>query len=257
MGNWNSTQYMKFQKERTQPAMDLAARIDFDVPKQILDIGCGPGNSSAVVKSRFPKSEVLGVDYSDDMLERAGKDYPDISFRQLDISKDDWELEQKYDIVFSSACFQWVPNHKIILTKCMDILKPGGKLAVHIPINFKEPIHKIIYEVASRNRWSKMFPNPREFYALEIEEYYDILAEISADFDIWTTTYYHRMRSHNEIIEWYKGTGLTPYLSILNDKEKNEFIEEILYEVKRNYQCRKNGEVILRFPRLFFIATKG
>lgn len=139
----------------------------------------------------------------------------------------------------------------------MDILNLGGKLAVHIPINFEEPIHKIIHEVASRNRWSKMFPNPREFYALEIEEYYDILAEISADFDIWTTTYYHRMRSHNEIIEWYKGTGLTPYLSILNDKEKNEFIEEILYEVKRKYQCRKNSEVILRFPRLFFIATKG
>ena len=139
----------------------------------------------------------------------------------------------------------------------MDILKPGGKMAVHIPINFEEPIHKIIHEVSSRDRWSKMFHNPREFYSLKIEEYYDILAEISSDFEIWTTTYYHRMKSHNDIIEWYKGTGLNPYLSVLNDKEKNEFTEEILCEIKKKYECRKNGEVILRFPRLFFIATKG
>ena len=88
MENWNSEQYIKFQRERTQPAIDLAARIDFDTPKQIIDIGCGPGNSSAVVKSRFPEAEILGVDYSSDMLERAQKDYPDISFRQIDISKE-------------------------------------------------------------------------------------------------------------------------------------------------------------------------
>ena len=256
-GNWNSAQYIKFQRERTQPAIDLVQRIDFDMPKQIIDIGCGPGNSSAVVKSSFPEAEILGVDYSSDMLERAQKDYPDITFRQLDISKEDWGLERKFDVVFSSACFQWVPNHKRIMTKCMDILNPGGKMAVHIPINFEEPIHKIIQEVSGRDRWTKRFYNPRVFYSLKIEEYYDILAEISADFEIWTTTYYHRMKSHNDIIEWYKGTGLNPYLSVLNDHEKNEFTEEILCEIKKKYECRKNGEVILRFPRLFFIATKG
>ena len=65
------------------------------------------------------------------------------------------------------------------------------------------------------------------------------------------------LKECKHIIEWYKGTGLNPYLSVLNDKEKNEFTEEILCEIKKKYECRKNGEVVLRFPRLFFIATKG
>ena len=53
MADWNSAQYLKFKAQRTQPAVDLAARIDIN-PSEFIDIGCGPGNSTRVVKNRFP-----------------------------------------------------------------------------------------------------------------------------------------------------------------------------------------------------------
>lgn len=257
MGEWNSTQYLKFEKERTQPSVDLASRIDLNHPKSVLDIGCGPGNSSGVLKKRFPNARVLGIDISANMLERARRDYPEIQFQQVDISREKWPLAGDFDVVFSNACLQWVPNHPRLLVKMMNLLKDGGRMAVQIPINFEEPIHRIIKEIATHDRWRDKISRPRIFYTLTAEEYYDILAEISSDFSMWVTTYCHRMKSHNSIIEWYKGTGLKPYLEVLSEEDGVLFINEVANEVKKQYRTQKNGEIIFRFPRLFFVAAKG
>lgn len=256
MADWNSTQYLKFKKERTQPAMDLAAKIDLTSPCAVIDIGCGPGNSTVVLKNRFPDAEILGVDYSRNMIECATSNNTDISFRQLDVSQDDWQLDKKFDVAFSNACIQWVPNHRKLLPKIMDILNDGGQMAVQIPMNDNEPIHKIIGQISGSEKWRKMFPNPRIFHTLTVEEYYDILSDISSDFKIWLTVYCHRMTSHENIIEWYKSTGLKPYLDVLDDDKRAMFLEDVFDEVKKQYAVQKNGEIIFRFPRLFFVATK-
>ena len=44
--DWNPELYLKFNKEKIQPSIDLVSRIDFDKPGKIIDIGCGPGNST-------------------------------------------------------------------------------------------------------------------------------------------------------------------------------------------------------------------
>ena len=54
--------------------------------KRMLDIGCGPGNSTAVLRERYPHAEILGVDSSPDMIEAARKAYPDIDFQLYDVS---------------------------------------------------------------------------------------------------------------------------------------------------------------------------
>lgn len=256
MSDWNSAQYAKFLKERTKPSIDLAAAIEMDSPSSIIDIGCGPGNSTAVLKKRFPYADILGVDYSENMLKRAEKDHPDINFKWFDASADNWKFEKQFDIVFSNACIQWIPDHKKLLPKMMSILNKGGKMAVQIPLNYDEPIHKIIGETSSSGKWRNKIVTSKIFYTLKVEEYYDILSEISSDFEIWITTYCHRMRSHRDIIEWYKGTGLKPYLDVLDNSDKDEFLNEIYAEVEKQYPIQKNGEIIFRFPRLFFVATK-
>lgn len=256
MSDWNSSQYLKFKQERTQPAIDLASRVDLASPARIIDIGCGPGNSTAVLKNRFPNSEIIGVDYSLNMLERAAKEHPDIVFKQLDITQNDWHLDKKFDVAFSNACIQWVPNHKTLLTKIMGILNDGGKMAIQVPMNYDEPIHKIIHDISNNQKWCGKFPNPRIFYTLTINEYYDILSEINSDFEIWVTTYCHRMKSHESIIEWYKSTGLKPYLDVLDDDNRKEFLSDVFNEIKQQYSVQKNGEIIFKFPRLFFVATK-
>lgn len=256
MSDWNSNQYLKFKKERTQPSIDLVNTINLENPHRIIDIGCGPGNSTAVLKNRFPQAWVLGVDFSPNMVEKAKADYPDIDFMLFDVSKDFEKINEKFDVVFSNACIQWVPNHKQLLSDMMNILNPNGVLAVQVPVNFEGPIHKIMVNVSSRKEWQEKFGIVREFYTLKENEYFDILSDISSDFSIWKTIYMHRMSSHQSIIEWYKSTGMKEYLAVLSNKDKIKFEKAVFKEVERQYPVQKNGEIIFRFPRLFFTAVK-
>jgi len=257
MADWNSTQYLKFKAQRTQPSIDLAARIEVENPRDIIDIGCGPGNSTRVVKSRFPEAHATGADLSDNMLETARRDNPDCDFIKLDVGGDLSAFAEKFDVVFSNACLQWVPEHRKLLPSLFSMLRKGGVLAVQIPMNFDEPIHQIIGKTAASPEWSGKFNTPRIFYTLSEGEYFDILSELTDDFEIWRTTYFHRMPSIDSIIEWYKGTGLRPYLGILSDSDKEKFLAEIRARLEEEYPAQKNGEIIFRFPRFFFIARKG
>lgn len=256
MGDWNSDQYLKFKKDRTLPSIDLANRIDLKAPKRIIDIGCGPGNSTEILKNKYPDAYVLGADFSPNMIEKAKSRHSDIDFMIFDASKDFEKLDGKFDIVFSNACIQWVPNHKKLLGDMMNILNPNGIMAVQVPINEEQIVHKIIKKVTDYKKWKNKFTSTREFYTLTECEYFDLLADITNDFYLWKTIYCHRMPSHKSIIEWYKGTALRPYLDVLNDTEKTEFENDILTELKKEYPVQSNGEIIFRFPRLFFTAIK-
>lgn len=257
MSDWNARQYLKFQKERTQPALDLAARLEYDSPAKALDIGCGPGNSTAVVKARFPGAQVIGVDSSQNMVETARKDHPELEFIQWDITTDLDALPHDFDVVFSNACLQWIPDHPSLLPRLMGFLKPGGLLAVQIPMNYQEPIHRIIETTVSRSPWTEKIPYMRLFYTLTQEEYFNVLSRTASDFTLWHTTYLHRMPSHQAIMDWYSSTGLRPYLNAAVDEAaREEFYQEIFLQVQEAYPVQENGEIIFRFPRFFFIARK-
>lgn len=254
MSDWNSVQYLKFENERTQPAIDLVNRINMDNPKKIIDVGCGPANSTQVLANKFPKAYVLGVDNSSNMIETAKRDHPKLDFKICDVSRDVAMLDNDFDIVFSNACIQWIPNHNQLLRNMMGLLKPDGILAVQTPMNYNEPIHKIISEVSTSEKWKSEFPNPRIFYNMTQSEYFDLLSEISSEFSMWETIYCHNLKSHEDIMEWYRGTGLRPYLDVLSDHKKKVFEQDVLNQVVEKYPKQKNGNIIFRFPRFFFIA---
>ena len=165
-------------------------------------------------------------------------------------------MNKKYDIVFSNACNQWIPNHNLLLENMMGVLNDGGILAVQTPMNYKEPIHIIIEELVSSQKWSNKFSSPRIFHNLTQSQYFDKLSELSSDFSTWETIYQHRMPSHESIMEWYKGTGLRPYLSMLTNEDAINFEQEVYEEITKAYPRQSNGEIIFRFPRFFFTATK-
>lgn len=256
MSDWNPQNYLKFKKERTQPSIDLLNRITFDGPKNIIDIGCGPGNSTAVLKGRYPDANIIGADFSPNMIEKAKKDYPDIDFILFDATKDFDKLTGNFDIVFSNACIQWVPNHNVLLKNMMGVLNPGGVLAVQVPNQAEMPINHIVENIVKSDKWKDKFCNKRNFYNLAEEEYFNLISDISSDFSIWKTVYFHRLPSQESIIEWYRATGLRPYLEKLDDADKNELEQDILEKLKEEYPTQGNGEVIFRFSRLFFTAIK-
>lgn len=172
MVDWNSKQYLMFKSQRTQLAIDLVNRITIDNPKKVLDIGCGTGNSTNVLAQRFKGSYILGIDNSSNMIETVKNQYSNIDFNICDASKKLSGFDKDFDIVFSNACIQWISNHYKLLKDMMQLIKPGGILAVQIPMNYKEPIQKIINQVSSSEKWRSEFSSNRIFYNLTQSEYW-------------------------------------------------------------------------------------
>lgn len=251
MSDWNASQYLKFKNERTQPAKDLAMRIRIK-PKTIVDIGCGPGNSTKVLRDVFPDAHVIGIDNSPNMIKRAKTEHFDMDFRLCDALS----LDGRYDLLFSNACLQWMPNHDVIIPSLMDKLNDGGTFAVQVPMNEEEPLFRLIREVADEPRWSlsdiRLQPNE----TLTPPEYYNILSNCSTAFDMWEVKYYHVMPDHKALVDWVKGTRLRPYLDFLGADKAVAFEEEIVKRLKNLYPMMENGNVVLCFRRFFFTAVK-
>lgn len=256
MSDWNSAQYLKFKSERTRPAIDLTYRIDMEDPADIIDIGCGPGNSTACLAEKFPNANILGIDSSPDMIGAAKKNLPQAEFLLCDAGNDLGKIDKKFDIVFSNACIQWIPDHDKLIPEMFGLLKERGVLAIQVPEIYDEPIHMIISETADSPKWKSEFKDLQPFITLSPDEYYDMLSDITPYFFMWETVYFHRMNSHEAIMEWYRATGMKPYLDMLSDEKKAEFEAEILEKIQKAYPVQKDGEIIFRFPRLFFIAHK-
>ena len=256
MTDWNSALYLQFARQRTQPAIDLAARLTVTGPSRLLDIGCGPGNSTAVLMDRFPEAQATGVDSSENMLAKARADYPSACFELCDVSCQLSALGKDWDVIFSNACLQWVPDHRRILGELMSMLREGGELAVQIPVNHSEPIERVIAQTAAGDRWRSHFSSDGVYHTLTAGEYYDILSASALSVDIWQTTYYHVMPSHESIMDWYRSTGLRPYLNVLSEEDKAAFEADILAGLRREYPVQADGRVLFPFPRLFFIAKR-
>lgn len=249
-------QYSQFSDARTRASVDLARHIPLTSPKRIMDIGCGLGNSTYVLKKRYPNAHIIGVDNSREVLNKAREYYPDLTFCYLDVAKDLVSIKQKYDLLFSNTAIQWIPNHAQVLRNMINIVNDGGVVAIQTPLQAGHPMHAIIQNVCQRDPWKEKLEGIRTFYNLKEEEYFDLLSELSSDFTYWFTTYCHRMPNYESIMELLKGIGMFPYLEKLNEEESKRFESEIFEEVKKAFPVQKNGEILFHFPRLFLIAVK-
>ena len=254
MPDWNAAQYLQFQRERTQPAIDLARRIPDRDPRRVLDVGCGPGNSTAVLQEQFPGAAILGIDSSPAMIAAAEQAHPGLRFQLADAAGELETVGGEYDVVFSNACLQWVPDHGRVIPRLLSLLRPGGYLAVQVPVNEEEPIHRLLKEAAASSRWAARFPNPRIFHTLAPGDYYDLLSRRAAAVELWRTTYCHVLASHEAILDWYRGTGLRPYLAALDEEEGALFERDILEKLRPAYPVQADGRILFPFPRLFFLA---
>ena len=255
MSKWEPEQYLKFQGERTQPAIDLASRIDL-CPESIIDIGCGPGNSTFVLRAKWAKAKIIGLDSSEEMIEKARKDYPNEQWMLGDASC--LKMEEDYDLVFSNAAIQWVPDHARLIPSLFRMVRPGGALAVQVPANYDSPLHEALLNTVRDDRWRGLLGEFKDMVIYhDADFYYDLLAPIAKSVQIWVTSYYHVLSSQYELIEWYKSTGMKPFLQRLPDDDlRAKFEMEVLDRCRQFYPVHSGGNVLYPFKRLFFIADK-
>lgn len=252
---WDPGLYLRFENERTQPCVDLVNRIPMDDPREIEDLGCGPGNSTAVLAARWPNASITGIDHSREMLDRARADRPEFHWQMVDIGA--WTPDGPVDLIFSNAAFQWVHGHRRVLPRLVAALPPGGVFAMQIPFHLQSALHRAILEVAESGPWSaRLAAIEPVFEILTPEQYYDLLAPLSSRITLWLTEYQHVMADTEAIVSWIRGTGLRPYLQALEAGELDPFLERFSRAVDEAFPVRADGKRILPFPRLFLVLTK-
>ncbi|MGA7156710.1 MAG: trans-aconitate 2-methyltransferase [Acidobacteriaceae bacterium] len=264
--DWSARQYLRFEEERTRPARDLLAQVRLEREGlkreglvrvgRVVDLGCGPGNSTELLVERFPGALMMGVDSSKDMLEKARERLPGCEFVEADLRT--WTPPGKTDLVFANAVLQWVPEHQAVMRRMVEGLEEGGVLAVQMPDNTREPSHQLMVEVAGRERWARALAKANAARAdlPDAGSYYDALKPLCREVEIWHTIYEHVMDGPEAIVEWFKGSSLRPFLAALDATEGEEFLRTYEAEIAKAYPRRVDGRVLLRFPRLFVVATR-
>ena len=256
--SWSAVQYTKFEEERNRPIHDLLSQIPSTTVLNALDLGCGPGNSTELLLQRFPNAIVTGIDSSDNMLEAARKRLPGVRFEKDDITLLH-TVTSSYDVILANASLHWVPDHASLLKNLASKLSPGGSLAVQIPDNLNEPTHRLMREVASAGPWAERLAdasNAREDRHAA-DWYYTALSAHTQHVNIWRTTYHHPLAGGaGAVVEWFKGSGLRPYMEPLDESDRTLFLARYETAIAEAYPSLPDGTVLLPFPRLFFVATR-
>jgi len=254
MADWRPEDYLRFGDERGRPARDLLARIPLNAPALVYDLGCGPGNSTALLQEAYPQAKLVGLDSSRTMLVKARKDLPQVQFIEADIAA--WPGDSDADLLYANASFQWVPDHVSILLKLLKGLKVGGVLALQMPDNLDEPSHRLMRETAETGPWAKALRHAagsREAIRTP-NEYYNLLKPHCQSLDIWHTAYTHVLDGVQGIVDFVSTTGLRPYLDPLDEPMRGQFVDTYRAGLARAYPVILEGKVLMRFPRIFLVA---
>ena len=256
---WSATQYVAFEDERTRPVRDLLAAVPAIAARSVIDLGCGPGNSTALLKQRFPEAVVSGLDSSPEMLEAARTRLPGVTFELGDISefaeREAPSPGEKFDVILANAVLQWVPDHARLIPALMAM---GGVLAVQMPDNFAEPSHVLMREIAGDGPWAGRLAGVEGRTSIAAADwYYSLVRAAGGNADVWRTTYHHPLEGGAAaIVEWFKGSALRPYLAPLDAGERARFLARYEAAVAGAYPALSDGTVLLPFPRLFIVAVR-
>jgi trans-aconitate 2-methyltransferase len=251
---WDPSLYLRFERYRVQPALDLLARIELQAPTRIFDLGCGPGNVTTKLRERWPDADVTGIDTSQEMLAKARALDPVITWVEKDIAG---FSTQAADLIFSNAAFNWVPNHAQLMPRLVASLADGGVLAVQMPRNYAQPTHTEILEcIAAKPSRAHLKAAVSYEHVQPPGFYYDVLAPLVRDIDIWEVNYTHILTGEDPVLSWFMSTAMRPILEVLEGVAKEEFIEEMRARYRAAYPPRADGNTLFEMQRLFLVARR-
>lgn len=251
---WDPRHYLQFADLRTRPAAELAQHVAVDAPRTVIDLGCGPGNSTQILRRRWPGASVSGMDESPEMIEAAREAYPDQEWILGDIAT--WSANEPFDVVFSNAALHWLPDHAALTRHLLAQVAPGGALAFQIPSGADSPLRAAIRDTADDPAWSSRMDAARAATTKEPPAvYYDALAPHARTVDIWETEVQQVMESPRAIVQWISSTGLRPYLDALTrEVERQRFLDRFTSRIVAAYPVRPDGRTLFPFRRTFVVA---
>jgi trans-aconitate 2-methyltransferase len=249
---WDPERYLTYADERGRPFVELVARVGAEAPGTVVDLGCGPGNLTALLRTRWPDAAISGLDSSPEMIERARTADPSITFEVADLRT--WaERAEPVDVLVSNATLQWVPDHLDLLPALVSRVRPGGWLALQVPGNFDEPSHTIRRDLAAEAPYAEHTAGVAVPSSHDPAVYLEALTALGCRVDAWETTYLHVLTGDDPVFTWVSGTGARPTLQALPDDVRPGFEEEFKRRLRSAYPPR-DGRVVLPFRRVFVVA---
>ncbi|SFQ01360.1 trans-aconitate 2-methyltransferase [Amycolatopsis arida] len=248
---WDPGKYLEFADLRARPFHELVARIGARSPRRVVDLGCGPGNLTAVLAKRWPGARLEAVDGSAEMVAAARA--AGIAAEVGDVRE--WVPEPDTDVVVSNAVLQWVPGHRELLRRWAGALPAGAWLAVQVPGNGASPFHAVVRELARSPEWVNQLGDV--VWREEVDDprgYADPLADAGCAVDAWETTYLHRVAGPGAVLEWVTGTVLRPVRAALDDVAWDRFRAELAPRLAEAYPSRSDGSTWFPFRRVFVVA---
>lgn len=256
MTSWDPDQYARYHAHREWPALDLMARIPGNLrPREVWDMGCGPGEQAAQLAARWPDARVRGFDSSPAMLARAKASGARVDWVQGDITA--FAPDTPPDLSFTNAALQWVPDHAALFPRLVGMLAPGGVFACQVPVTWDELWHVQLRETAAEGPWAERLTEVRPIEPIAAPAQYHDWLSAQADTDIWSSTYLHVLTGEDPVVDWMSGTGLRPYSDALTDpEERAAFIDAYRAKTRIAFPRRPDGTTLFPFPRLFMVARR-
>ncbi len=254
---WDPAVYNRYADERGRPFVELLARVRVESATAVADLGCGPGNLTAMLAARWPVADVVGVDSSADMVTAAGEYAGDrLRFVCADLAS--WQPDGPVDVVVANAALHWVPGHVDLLAQFARWLRPGGALAFQVPDNFTEPSHTLLHDLRVSPRWREQLAAGADRTAgvERAERYLRALVDAGLDADVWQTEYLHVLPGDDAVLNWVRGTALRPVLSALDADEQDEFVASYAEALRAAYPKQEFGTVF-PFRRTFAVGHLG
>ncbi|MEQ1561249.1 MAG: class I SAM-dependent methyltransferase [Nitrospira sp.] len=136
---------------------------------KILDVGCGGGIKTKYISEKGYK--VLGIDFSEKMIEIAKRENPGVDFMTVDMFDID-TIQQSFDGIFAQASLLHIPKNKVleVLEKMKDKLNADGLLYVAVK-DIKD--NKIEEEVKVEDHYGYEYERFFSYFSLgELVEYF-------------------------------------------------------------------------------------
>jgi trans-aconitate 2-methyltransferase len=254
---WEPAVYARYADERGRPFVELLTRVRFESATAVVDLGCGPGNLTAMLAQRWPEADIVGVDSSAEMVAAAGE-YATERLRFVHADLAEWKPDGPVDVVVANAALHWVPGHVDLLAAFASWLRPGGALAFQVPDNFTEASHTLLHDLRASSRWRDRLAAgaDRSAGVERPERYLRALVDAGLDADVWQTEYLHVLPGEDAVLNWVRGTALRPVLSALDADDQEEFVASYAQQLRAAYPKQEFGTVF-PFRRTFAVGHRA
>jgi trans-aconitate 2-methyltransferase len=258
MADWNPELYNRFRRYRAEPVEHIFSRLELADDERMIDLGCGPGDNTVELATRSPSGTARGVDSSPAMIEAAEKLRDTLplelksrlSFAITDVSK--FSAEREFSLIFSNATIQWLPDHRGVFSNCLRALQPGGRLVAQMPANAIETAKVEMDRLVEESPWRELLAGVQIPFRKDAapERYLQMLPEIGyTGVDSYYVTFHHPMGRPADVVQWYRSTGLRPFVDALPADRQNDFLAAYTERLERAYGT--TGPMTFDFRRIF------